>query len=617
MLDDMCFDKYTTFEDKVTYMNGSTRSAHTFHIPVMGTGFTIDSPLHVARYGISSVISLVDDVLVEQMRRFYSQKLGRPYEAVDKQDRDARAKRITAYLNLLNEEVAEQVESLQSSPFERGSEITRYYELLPDSPLKATYCEMLACEDEAHKAELQDVLRAAAVPGGIDVNVMTKLDRVPYRDGKPVEQEFSDAMAALRGFALSDVSSAVVFSAGLNTHLYGYLAEFPDFLPDAQGQSRKTVTLKVSDYRSALVQGRFLAKRGIWVSEFRVESGLNCGGHAFATKGTLLGPILEEFKANRVALSERLHKEYNKGLVARGELEQSSPREMLVTAQGGIGSSAENQALLQYYRMDRTGWATPFLLVPEATAVDDAHLQKLCASTEADVGLGNGSPMSIPFWTLKTSASEESRREHIAAGKPGSACPKGYLELFAELSDEPLCLASRSYQALKLDAIEKSDAGPEAKAVMREDVLAKACICHDLGGGATQKYGITSCANTSICPNINIAYFSRLASLEEMIGHIYGRLSLLTDADRPHMYIRELKLYVDYLRKELDRFAVGIRSRKLSYYAEFKENLLHGIQYYQDQFRHFVSDHQDRFVTDLMALKEQIEGLSIEALAKV
>ena len=40
---------------------------HSFHIPVMGTGFTIDTPLKVARYGISSVISLVDDVLIEQV----------------------------------------------------------------------------------------------------------------------------------------------------------------------------------------------------------------------------------------------------------------------------------------------------------------------------------------------------------------------------------------------------------------------------------------------------------------------------------------------------------------------------------------------------------------------
>lgn len=50
----------------------------------------------------------------------------------------------------------------------------------------------------------------------------------------------------------------------------------------------KKVVIKVSDYRSALIQGKYLAKKGIWVSEFRIESGLNCGGHAFATDGYLL-----------------------------------------------------------------------------------------------------------------------------------------------------------------------------------------------------------------------------------------------------------------------------------------------------------------------------------------
>jgi hypothetical protein len=44
----------------------------------MGTSFTVDTPLKVARYGISSVVSLVDDVLVEQMRRFHSERDDEP-----------------------------------------------------------------------------------------------------------------------------------------------------------------------------------------------------------------------------------------------------------------------------------------------------------------------------------------------------------------------------------------------------------------------------------------------------------------------------------------------------------------------------------------------------------
>src|SRR5690606_20931768 len=112
----------------------------------------------------------------------------------------------------------------------------------------------------------------------------------------PLSEQFSDAMAALRGAANSTLSLSLVLSAGMNPRLYSYLGELPQFKPDAEGNQQKKVILKVSDYRSALIQAKLLAKKSIWVSEFRIESGLNCGGHAFATEGYLLGPILEEFK---------------------------------------------------------------------------------------------------------------------------------------------------------------------------------------------------------------------------------------------------------------------------------------------------------------------------------
>jgi hypothetical protein len=588
------------------------RSAHEFHIPVMGTGFTIGTPFEVARYGISSVVSLVDDVLIEQMRRYYSARFGRAFEAIRTGEPDARARRISAYLDLMHDVVAEQSAALQASPFEPGSEISRYFDLLPDCSLKSLYQRMCAETDPVEKLGLQQHLRAQAVPGTIDVNIMTKLDRLPRENGKPVDTRFSDAIAALRGFATSKVSSAIVFSAGLNAPLYSAMADYPDFLPDASGRSKKTVTLKVSDYRSAMIQGRFLAKRGIWVSEFRVESGLNCGGHAFATQGYLLGPILEEFAANRDALRERLHADYNKGLEAVGLAPVVQPREMLITVQGGIGTHAEHRAMLAYFKVDGTGWATPFLVVPEVTSVDDVHLQRLLEAREEDVALGPTSPMGIPFWTLRTSESEVQRRARIASGSPGSDCPKGYLELNTEFPGEPLCLASHAYQKQKLVAIEASDISEKQKARLREDVLAKSCICHDLAGGATLKYGIVKEAHTAICPSLNITHFKMLATLEEMVGHIYGRLALFTDPDRPHMFIRELSLYVDHLREELARFADGFSGRKLSYYAEFKKNLIEGVNYYQDRFLDFVAEHQERFHADLNRLRMQIEQLQIE-----
>ena len=41
-------------------------SPHTFHIPVMGLGFTVDTPVKVAKYGISSVVSVIEDQLLER-----------------------------------------------------------------------------------------------------------------------------------------------------------------------------------------------------------------------------------------------------------------------------------------------------------------------------------------------------------------------------------------------------------------------------------------------------------------------------------------------------------------------------------------------------------------------
>ena len=128
---------------------------------------------------------------------------------------------------------------------------------------------------------------------------MTKLDKDNFKNKEKLPVEYNDAHAALRGYANSKLESSIVLSAGMNPRLYSYFEQFDDFFPDMKGKYQKKVILKVSDYRSAMIQGKFLAKKGIWVSEYRIESGLNCGGHAFANDGNLMGPILEEFKNNR------------------------------------------------------------------------------------------------------------------------------------------------------------------------------------------------------------------------------------------------------------------------------------------------------------------------------
>ena len=99
-------------------------------------------------------------------------------------------------------------------------------------------------------------------------------------------------------------------------------------------------------------------------------------------------------------------------------------------AQGGIGTAEEDSLLREYYGADATGWATPFLLVPEVTNLDDEHRQKLCAANEGDVYLSDSSPFGMPYWNLRNSASEDARRRRIDEGHPGSPCRKGYVRLF-------------------------------------------------------------------------------------------------------------------------------------------------------------------------------------------
>ncbi|HKZ28090.1 MAG TPA: hypothetical protein VJ482_00445 [Acidimicrobiia bacterium] len=583
---------------------------HTFHIPVMGTGFTIDTPLRVARFGIDSVIQIVDDVLIEQMRKVHSNRAGEPYQEITDEEEDARARRITAYLNLIHLLVQRQIDVVKDMPFEPDTDLTRYFEMLPEGSLKASYRGMLAAENNDRRTALEADLRRQVVAGAIDVNIMTKLDRDTYLGRTKRPPEFSDALSGLRGFARSNLQSAVVFSAGLNPRLFGYLTEFNDFYPDEHGGLRKRIVLKVSDYRSAFVQGKYLAKRGLWVSEYRVESGLNCGGHTFPTSGQLMGPILEEFRARRPELIETLHSVTNEALLAGGRRPLDGPLPMRITAQGGIGTSGEQDFLLHHFELDATGWGTPFLLVPEVTNVDDAHRAQLQAASGDDVELSDASPFGIPFWNLRNSASDLLRRDRIAIGRPGSPCPKGYLALHnTEFSEEPICTASRKYIMQKLAHLDEEGYTPEQRVVVEEDVLAKTCLCRDLAGGAELNSGINDHAATAVCTGPNIVNFSKVASLREMVDHIYGRISLLTNPDRPHMFIREIELYLDYVGKEFRRFALGLSARKESYFSEIRENLRTGIEYYTELIDRLPKADRGRFADRLEGLRDAVQQI--------
>ncbi len=598
----------------------SISSLHTFHIPVMGLAYTVDTPLKVARFGISSVVSIVVDNLLEDMRKFYCEQENESYIPIKDGDADYRARRITAYLDLLNRMVAKQSAQLRAEPFDKGTAIVKYFELLPPaSPVRNLYNQMTGLEEGEEKRSLQEILRKKIIAGAIDVNIMTKCDKVNYdKTGEPLPSEYNDAMAALRGFANSQLHSAVVFSAGLNPRLYSYCETFGDFFPDENGSTKKKIILKVSDYRSALIQGKFFAQKGLWVSEFRIESGLNCGGHAFATDGYLLAPILEEFKQKKEELGIELFGLCNGTLLKKGVTAYAQQPEIKISVQGGIGTANENNFLLDYYPVSSTGWGSPFLLVPEATNVDDDTLEQLATAKKEDYYLSNASPLGVPFNNLRHSSADEERLEKIAMGKPGSACYGKYLSLNTEFTEKPICTASRQYQNLKIRQLEEQDIASDMLAVQIEKITEKECLCTGLCNAAFLKNGITpphKAKAVSICPGPNLAYFSGTFSLREMIDHIYGRKNILNSLHRPNMFINELTLYVDYLKKEINN-SIGINNtiKQGKYLKKFKDNLFSGIEYYKtlaDKMVRESAQYRDNFYEELTNIEKYLTNLNL------
>ena len=585
---------------------------HTFHIPVMGLSYTIDSPIRVAHLGITSVVSITDDELTERLRGFYSKKFLLPYREITKKCSDYRAERIKEYLNMLNKVVSKKFQEFKQELLENKATLESYITFLPDgSHLKSGLQKFI--DDGIHmKEQLKDYLSEHLTAGAIDVNIMTKVDKENYENGEQLPVEFNDAHASLRGFAMSDLNSAVVLSAGMNPRLYSYFEQFPAFYPDAEGNLQKKIILKVSDFRSAMIQGNFLAKKGLWVSEYRIESGLNCGGHVFATDGLLLGPILEEFKTKKEELIQSAHALLTKALEAKNLPVPKEPMNLKITAQGGVGTAAEHDFLLQHYQIDSVGWGSPFLLVPEATSVDEETRNLLANAKEEDFYLSNISPLGVPFNTVKGMSNDFWKQKRIDNNKAGSSCPKKLLALNKEYDSEGMCTASKKFQDIKIAELEAQKENLTAVEIEKRktEIFEKACLCVGLVNAAYlendmeikgQQQGVV------ICPGPNLAYFDKIVSLSDMVQHIYGKSTFSVDANRPNMFIKELKMYMEHLYKGVEQGVESMTALQLKKWKSFQNNLQTGIDYYKELFtnNHFVNQEK-------IAVQKQLEMYSIQ-----
>ena len=598
---------------------GLTKSLHSFHIPVMGLAYTIDSPIRVAQYGISSVVSIIDDELIEQMNAFYSKKFNLPYQEITKKVQDYRAERITSYLNLADTIVKEKFSKFKVELSESKVALEKFITTLPNASDFKDGLSSLLQEGVAFKDKVKSYLDTHLKAGNIDVNIMTKVDKDNFIKGEQLPIVYNDAHASLRGFANSNLNSSVVLSAGMNPRLYSYFENFKDFFPDAQGRLKKKIILKVSDYRSAIIQGKFLAKKGLWVSEYRIESGLNCGGHAFATEGFLLGPILDEFKTKKTELIQDTHEVFIKGLHQKELVAPKQPLELKITVQGGVGTAEEHHFLLENYQVDSVGWGTPFLLVPEATSVDKPTRDLLSSAKENDLYLSGISPLGVPFNTIKGTTNEFHKQNRIDNNKAGSSCPKKFLALSKAFGPEGVCTASKKYQDAKLQELEakKAEVSLSVYENAKVKITEKACLCVGLANASYLENDISIKGQEQgvvICPGPNVAYFDKEVSLSQMMQHINGNASVLSNEDRPNMFIKELKMYVHYLKNEIDTLSEDLSAKQIKKWTAFKNNLFEGIVYYQDLFSVPLSSKYNRIQKELQFYKDELRRVSIPEL---
>ncbi|MEO7975626.1 hypothetical protein [Flavobacterium sp.] len=588
-----------------------------FYIPVMGLAYTIDSPIRVAHLGVNSVISIIDDELMEKMNSFYSKKFHFPYTEITTKIQDYRAERTKSYLNLVSKIVEQKYHDFCAEIAENKEHLLIFLETLPQaSTIKNGIKEIISKNSDSFD-QVKNYISQYFNPGSIDVNIMTKVDKTNYKKGEALAPVFNDAHAALRGFAESELNSSLVLSAGMNPSLYNYISEFKDFFPDKNGLLKKKIILKVSDFRSALIQGNYLAKKGIWVSEYRIESGLNCGGHAFATDGLLLGPIMEEFKIRKEELITSMHQLMITAFSQKGIPVPNQPLDLKITVQGGVGTAEEHQFLLQNYTVDAVGWGSPFLLVPEATSTDETTRKLLMKASEKDFYRSAISPLGVPFNTVKGTTNEEIKKHRIAKNKAGSSCPKKLLALNTDYAKEGICTASRKHQQLKLQELENQK-GTISLAKWKEkeaEITVKSCLCVGLANTAYlendieikgEKQGVV------ICPGPNLAYFDKEVSLREMTRHINGYESVLAKVYRPNMFINELQLYVDYLKEEIEK-TMEVTKKNIKKWQSFKANMLDGIAYYNSTFDQtaFFKSEKNILNRELFYYQEQIERIEI------
>ena len=100
-------------------------------------------------------------------------------------------------------------------------------------------------------------------------------------------------------------------------------------------------------------------------------------------------------------------------------------------------------------------------------------------------------------------------------------------------------------------------------------------------------------APQAVCPGQNISWFNREYSLMEMMAHFYNKQKSLISEERPHMFAKEIQMYVDYFDRLIKKSDLNERTTKTL--NEFYENMKSGMEYCRtfSQKQPFTSENID------------------------
>jgi hypothetical protein len=151
----------------------------------------------------------------------------------------------------------------------------------------------------------------------------------------------------------------------------------------------------------------------------------------------------------------------------------------------------------------------------------------------------------------------------------------------------------------------------EAGTKMIDDLLSKECLCIGLSNAAPVEYKepfLKKLDAVTICPGPNISNFSKVSSLVEMTDHIYGRKSLELKQSRPHMFVRELQLYVSYLNEEIKE-SFSPNGKMLKNWNSFLSSLNTGVSYYKELCEKNLIGEKEKFLTGLGEAEAGVQKL--------